>query len=371
LELEVGQCHTEIVRLLLEKGADPNLRSELYLSALENTTNKQMMELLIASGADPNLRVSHFYSALELLCACSPKNDSSRVQLLLDAGADPNVRSQQTLNALELACRRGKTDFVDLLLKTGAVVKGECYLMALHLAAWIGSTGIVRLLIGSVAEADRHNEAHDNALAIAALRGHKAVVRFLLDNGASSGALKVAPDYYPLTYLPGFKSWRAWTQEVNLEAITTNVPVDGDGSDGCGNQSEVASTSRVQLLLDTAFLDLRNQRHINALERRGKTNLVDLLLKSGTVIKGESYLIALHLAAWKGSTDAVRLLMRSVAEADRHSEAHDNALAIATLQGHEDVVRLLLDNGASSGALTVAPDRGNSPAWRTWILEKE
>ncbi len=128
--------HTEIMKLLLEKGADAN-------------------------AADNNAFTALIYSAA--------KGNADGTKLLLDSGAKVNTKNAH-----------GET--------------------ALIRAASVGSAEVVRILLGSGAEIEAETNEGGNALILAADNGHTEVVKVLLEKGANKDhyhkySPKIAYDY--------------------------------------------------------------------------------------------------------------------------------------------------------------------------------
>jgi hypothetical protein len=143
--------HTEIVRLLLEYGANVNLTDNIYGSAL---------------------KVASSYGHIAI------------VRLLINSGADvtPNYWHGAPLHD---ASNMGYTDIVRLLLKSGAEVNHceyECY-TALQAASREGHIDIVRLLLESGANVDPQN-SQKSPLDLAAGRNHEDIVALLQEWGA-------------------------------------------------------------------------------------------------------------------------------------------------------------------------------------------
>ncbi|MBU0755172.1 MAG: ankyrin repeat domain-containing protein, partial [Planctomycetes bacterium] len=106
LHLAVKNGHPEIVKLLIDHGADLNVKDmsdlkETPLLKAVDVNHKGIVELLLSNGADPNLSASDGASPLHLAAGWGTAARSSEnkgrglpdlVQLLIDYGADLNAR---------------------------------------------------------------------------------------------------------------------------------------------------------------------------------------------------------------------------------------------------------------------------------------
>ncbi|KAJ7445595.1 ankyrin repeat-containing domain protein [Mycena latifolia] len=111
----------EVVRLLLENGADVNAMGGKYGSALQAASFEGYMEvvcLLLKNGADVNAGGGEYGSALQ---AASYGGCTEVVQLLLKNGANMHATVGKYGSALQAAHSKGHKKIVDLLLANGAV----------------------------------------------------------------------------------------------------------------------------------------------------------------------------------------------------------------------------------------------------------
>lgn len=134
------------VRRLLDSGADPNapdVGSPLYFAAQRGHTD--VVTLLVERGADVNA-VTRFGTALQI---AARGNRTSIVELLLRNGADPNLPGGEYRNTpLHEAAAHGAAEAALLLLKNGADVNSRNKLRhpPIHLAAGKGKDEMVALL---------------------------------------------------------------------------------------------------------------------------------------------------------------------------------------------------------------------------------
>jgi ankyrin repeat protein len=105
-------AHTEIVRMLLAAGADPNAEENNWIGGTPlhwaSERNSEIIRLLIAAGGDVNARVtrpnSHHAGATPLIwCAKQRDDDGEAARTLLESGADPALTDSAGKTALDYA----------------------------------------------------------------------------------------------------------------------------------------------------------------------------------------------------------------------------------------------------------------------------
>ena len=94
--------HTEIVRLLLDRGADPNIQDDQGQTALINaifSISIETVKLLLDRGADPNIQDDQGQTALMF----TARNGHTEImELLILAGADPGIKNDQDKTAADI-----------------------------------------------------------------------------------------------------------------------------------------------------------------------------------------------------------------------------------------------------------------------------
>ena len=116
------QGHLEVVRLLIEAGADMNAKDAQYhedtaLLVAARGGHLEVVRLLVEAGADMN--AANARGATALLVAAQ-QGHLEVVRLLIEAGADVNVANADGETALLDQAARGHLEEVRLLLKAGA-----------------------------------------------------------------------------------------------------------------------------------------------------------------------------------------------------------------------------------------------------------
>ena len=156
--------HTEVVKTLIEIGANINIQNDngdtaLILAARRGLT--EIVKILVENGADMNIKDSRYgrtaliYAAKDsrygrtALIYAAREGRTEVVKLLIDNGANMNIKdSRYGRTALDMAAREGRTEVVKLLIDNGANmnIKGRYGRTALDMAEGRGHTEIINIL---------------------------------------------------------------------------------------------------------------------------------------------------------------------------------------------------------------------------------
>jgi ankyrin repeat protein len=112
--------NTEVVKLLIEKGADINVKNNFGSTPLHyasNEGNTEVVKLLIDNGADINVKDRADTTPLH---KASFKGHTEVVNLLIENGADIHVKDNSGDTPLKVANEYGRTEVVHLLFEKGA-----------------------------------------------------------------------------------------------------------------------------------------------------------------------------------------------------------------------------------------------------------
>ncbi|HEX8552079.1 MAG TPA: ankyrin repeat domain-containing protein [Abditibacteriaceae bacterium] len=119
-----NKSNKEIATLLLDKGADPNARTEYnndnLLSRAVSNGNKEFVALLIAKKVNVEMRNSSGYTPLMVAIYNGSNNQKEIVEQLLTAGADANAKNSSGESVLKMAKRHGNKDILAALEAKGA-----------------------------------------------------------------------------------------------------------------------------------------------------------------------------------------------------------------------------------------------------------
>ncbi len=174
---------TALTRVLLQAGADPDLTNEVGDTPLMRASDVEVVKKLLENGANVNAANEDNFTALR---NAALRGYSDVVGLLLAAGADTAIVDMFGKTPIMLAVSWGYGDIVNMLLKAGASVSGvDRYgRTPLMLSAQDGYVDIVKILLRAGANINTVGEWGDTALTCAASKQHVKMVKFLLKNGA-------------------------------------------------------------------------------------------------------------------------------------------------------------------------------------------
>lgn len=199
LHTAATQGRTEAVRILLEKGTDPDQMAHGFSSVYQAAYNghPDVVRLLLDHGADPNLAGENtpppLYGA-----TISTRAKAEAIRLLLDKDAQVNQGDRDGYTPLYWASETGKTEAVQWLLEKGADpnLTDSMGTPPLQRAAVYGHTEIVRLLLEKGANPNQTNRHGNSPLSGAAFNGHTAIVQLLLEKGADPALLSPSQQFY-------------------------------------------------------------------------------------------------------------------------------------------------------------------------------
>jgi ankyrin repeat protein len=184
LELAIEDGDAQLVKVLLDDGADVNAIKPRAWTALEQALQNDREEialLLLQAGADVDAIGAHGWRALHV---AARKGNANTVKLCVDHGADINAITDRRQTALHLACYSGDEAPIRLLIDKGSDIEAPDVRLArpIHIAASNGHESALRLLFekGVSLEA-RAGESRLTIQSCAARGCHYALVEFLRD----------------------------------------------------------------------------------------------------------------------------------------------------------------------------------------------
>ena len=172
---------TNIVELLLEEGARPNVIISGRHTALYKSCNIDIIELLLRYGADPDL--GHGRLGETKIYSAAWYNQLELVELLLNFGADVNMENKKKMESYmgggEEVIHGTRSDLFE-----ERAVANPWGKRALHAAAYQGHEAMVQMLLSAGADLEAAGNDGATPLYLAAQQKHKGVVQILLKAGA-------------------------------------------------------------------------------------------------------------------------------------------------------------------------------------------
>jgi len=246
----------EIVKGLLDYGADPNEANDAGATALiRATANRASVRILIGAGARVDARSAMGRTAL--LIAARRPGSRPVVRDLIGSGANPNAKDVRGVTPLMEAARTGDIDAIGELIKAGARINeqrtnGRTALMAAvrsrrQEAVWFlvdrGADVNVQALEGV------SSNSKDTALTMAAARGVPGIVRALIGANADLEA-RNAMGYTALMQAACSDYVDAAIVRALLVAGADTLPTGVDGETALTLARKRGDTEIVELLLE-------------------------------------------------------------------------------------------------------------------------
>ena len=310
--------YTDIVRLLIQANANPNLQllsdgsSTLHIASQRG--HADVVRVLLQANANPNCQAKGGNTALLIACF---NGDSAIVDMLLRAHADPNIPSDGNVTPLHKATQNGYCDVVNMLLKANANpnVQADNGATPLHIPSQNGLFNVVELLLEAKANPNIQADNGSTPLFMASQCGHANIVGLLL-------AAKANPDF-------------VCKCQVALHIASAR-----------GHSNIVDSLLKANANPDSQIMDGFTPLILAC--SNGHFDVVDLLLKANAnpnlaMHKG---LTPMMVASRHGHSDIVRILLDANAVPNHQTDQHASPVMHACFNRKPDIVRLLLTRGA-------------------------
>lgn len=398
-----SQGRAEVVRLLLESGANPRLLNSLALDFAVRLGNAECVRLLLYAGADPNRDepveddpddpnapplTGEDESGDEfdeddpddssdppLLYEAIRRRNMEMVQLLLDAGARVDVvcagygllavavqhsdgalfdllreKKASVAGSLRAVAQSGNTQYLDRLLALGADIEdaGRDGSTALSWAAYCGRTAMIRKLLALGADKESRDDCGKTPLGHAVQENQLEAARTLLAAGANLDG----NEHEPLLT-------RAICNQ-RLRMVRLLLEHGADPNETRGDQPaplfvavDVKKSRIVQLLLE--FKADPNAR----LAKRQRYDFASKLTPGTT---------PLMLAARKRSARIVKLLLDAGADPKLLDDKGRSAVDRAARAGDPALTQLLIDAGSP---ITIDPKARHNAALLRTVRHKD
>ena len=351
----------DVVKFLLEKEADPNIRPGSYGDtainiAIENK-NLDLLKLLFNHKA----KVDTWGGWGEYpLHSAVRTQDLSIITFLLDKGADPNVtNTKKKYTPVHLAARRGNIEILQLLLDKGGnpnALDNEQN-SPLHDAS---NVEIVEILLKNKAEISARNKDGDTPLHVAARKEDLKVIQLLKSNGASL-FMTNNKEETPLAVAIYTAAKDQYDKSTNMDMLNILLDEKTKLSYNLVSQAiySCAARNNNQLL---EFI-LSKTSDFSGLKGRGVAALciaienknlagAEILIKHGVDLNARSQRFdggtPLHLAVSKHNIDAIKLLLEHGAQINKYKSWYNSTPIHAALEyvDHQavEMIKIMLES---------------------------
>ena len=315
------------VKFLMENKADPGRKSNKNVPSPLHFAIKykhvEIVKYMVNNGADPN---GSGYTTLSL---AAEFGQLELVKFLLNNGADPTMSSASEIkNALHYSATFGHLEVVKCLLEHKAmnsIMNKRCGKdqsdgpTALHLAIERGHFEIAKYLAANKNVDLNLKSKGWSPLHILAQKGHLETLKSLMEKGADLNAKTEPDEETPLIIAARYE---------HFDVLKYLVEKKADVNAKCKGQTALH------------FLAKKNENQI-VQHLLANTNKADINVKNDL---GETPLM---YASCFGCFEVVRTLLQN--NADLHVETKDGktALHLGAKHGYHKIVRLLIDHGAN------------------------
>jgi ankyrin repeat protein len=314
LQVAANNGHFESTKLLLSLGSQVNAITDFGSSALSFACDDNyfnIVKMLLENGADPN----NTAMCRPIHIACT--QNAEILQILLDYKADPNARSISGITALHRVAEHGPLECVKLLIKSGANLNAVTPLGNVSPLLYAENYEIIKELVDSGADVN-----------IADVQGHTAIFQ-CLSNVPCEKTLILLIQYgadVEAETITGIRPLFAASQNGYIWAVKVLLQAHADPNPGIRHKPLFIAcyfgyVECVKLLLDFgadvhAKNELGNQP-LYAAAGNGHTEVVKLLLEYGADPNNFDERSPLDVACEFGYEDIVQVLIENYANIGR------------------------------------------------------
>lgn len=335
LKVAVSYNNPEIVKVLLDHKADPNVKAaneyDLQpLVAAANNVSPEIVSALLEAGAKTTAVENQTGNqALHVVCrSAAPqfgnanpelrKRAAEVVKALLEADADPNAKNKASQTPLEIAVQSNFAEGIDLLIRRTENVNIDLGQKSfLHWACEMNMPNAVDVLLerdkSTVNEPDGLGQT---PLCIAAAGGNFAIVKSLLAAGA----------------------------EINQLSEDGQSPIHA----AVGSKSSELLNLMIEQGADLTLQDGSGRVPLHVAAWSGNTEAIKLMGAKNVSMTPvtQTGSTPLHLAAWQDQVEAATALLDLGVDVNQQDSDGWTPLHKAAHRGNANMVKLLLARGA-------------------------
>jgi ankyrin repeat protein len=343
---------TEIVKLLLEKGADATIGDNENSQPIHTAAvagHIDVLKILLESGVDIDTRDANGNTALMFSLNYSRFEAAN---WLIDKGADLKISNNNNVSPLIWASLRGQLDIFKKIVASGADLnhQAEGGRTALSFAAGNNQMEVAEYLLQSGADTEIPEDyGRTPLLWVARENGNAEMAALLVRYGANINARDRFGDT-PLV----LAAWRGFSGIVNLLLDSgAEVEITGDNSEELLNYSVEKRLDRLFSKLVEGDINLKTKSRYGSsmllsAAQGGSVKIINTFIENGFDIKETDVYgwTPLHYAAWKGRIEAARLLIDGGADINARSLSGLTPFSLADAKNREEVKNLLISEGA-------------------------
>uniref|UniRef100_A0AAR2KW93 Ankyrin 1, erythrocytic a n=1 Tax=Pygocentrus nattereri TaxID=42514 RepID=A0AAR2KW93_PYGNA len=379
LYMAAQENHLEVVKFLLENGANQSIPTEVKLdfdpiiglstssfvrfnnsfgSVFAEVSNHVFFFFTLSLTIKQISFINHktLFDGFTPLAVALQQGHENVVALLINYGTKGKVR----LPALHIAARNDDTRTAAVLLQNDPnpdVLSKVCTgFTPLHIAAHYENLNVAQLLLNRGANVNFTPKNGITPLHIASRRGNVIMVRLLLDRGATIDA-KTKDELTPLHCAA--RNGHVRIIEILLEQ---GAPIQAKTKNGLSPIHMAAQGDHMdcvrQLLQYNAEIDDITLDHLTPLHvaaHCGHHRMAKVLLDKGAKpnTRALNGFTPLHIACKKNHIRVMDLLLKHSASLEAVTESGLTPLHVASFMGHLNIVKILLQKGASPNASNV------------------
>jgi len=335
----------EIIKLLLEEGANPNAKATRVCGTpLLGATlggHEENARLLLDAGADLWQR---FTPGRTLLHVAAQNGTRELIRLFIEKGMDPNALDEKGSTAAAWAAQRGHVEALELMLELGmdidkSNIDGRTPLL---LATLNGHINAVTFLLDHGANINALDAKYEaNALRAALQNGHEDIVELLIERGAKVtsrelGMPKISPSIRIIDLICKSGAAAEHVKKDHCPLLGIYLSTDRFGFAAAlvnagVNISRLSDHDRVPLIFICASY--------------GFIFAIEALIAKTTQWSGklpQMALLALHIATANGYIEVVKALRARGWNMLAEDEEGNTAMHVASICGHGQIVEHLL-----------------------------
>ena len=354
LMIACGNADSKLVKLLLEKSADPNIETKGKSTALIYAAlggSGRIVKMLLDHNADIDKANASTETALSIACANGCANMVK--MLLARKPASLNYRDKNGITPLLASVRSGNLQIVKMLLKAKAdfTISDKGGQTPLFVAVNCKHLDIVKCLLKANADPDVESELGATCLVMAISQSDLEMFNCLLKAKANPNIQQSTNGISPL-YVACMKGNLQISKALISAKANPNVQ-DCNGNTPLHTASENGYVGIVECLI-AARADLNAQRNDGITPllfacARQQLKVVRILLEAGTdpdIPISSGGITALHEAFLNNNIPLLKLLLQHNADPNYKDPNGRTVLHTASLLGNLTIVKLLLKAGA-------------------------